>query len=154
MSLTSCLVRLLHSISKAKWLRPCRLTCNFSRKRPDIPTFITTLGVALRSLDKLEAAVACYKRALAYGPDAGNVYSNLGNSLRELARFDEAGIAHKRAIELSEESASAIYNAGLVDRGLYLGVAAMEKHDCALKIDPDYVDCHWDRSLVHLLNGN
>jgi len=105
-------------------------------------------------LDKLEAAVACHKRALVYGLDAGNVYSNLGNSLRELARFDEAEIAHKRAVELSEESASAIQNAGLVDRDLCRDAAAMEKYDRALKIDPDYVDCHWDRSLVHLRNRN
>ena len=78
----------------------------------------------------------------------------MGNSLRELARFDEAEIAHKRAVELSEESASAIQNAGLVDRDLCRDAAAMDRYDRGLKIDPDYVDCHWDRLLVHLRNGN
>jgi Flp pilus assembly protein TadD len=48
------------------------------------------MGVALRAEGKLEAAVACYRRALVLKPNNAGVYSNMGNALRELGRIEIA----------------------------------------------------------------
>jgi hypothetical protein len=40
-----------------------------------------------------------------------------------------------------------------VDRDLCRDDIALQKYDQALEIDPDYVDCHWDRALILLRNG-
>ena len=139
---------------QGKMVEAVRAYAQILSKEPRHPDIYNNLGVALRTLGKLEAAVACYRRALAYGQEAANVYSNLGNALRELARFEEAEAAHGRSVKLDAASPSGIYNGALVDRDLCRDDVAMKKYDQALEIDPDYVDCHGDRSLLLLRNGN
>ena len=66
------------------------------------------MGVALRSMGKLEAAVACYDRALALEPANAGMHSNQGNALRDLGRYVPAATHHREAVRLAPRSAEAL----------------------------------------------
>lgn len=121
---------------------------------PDSADAWNNLGVALRTMKRLEAAVACYRRVLAITPDKASTHSNLGNALRELGRIDESVEAHRRAITLAPDSPDAVYNLGLALRDQGHNADAIQCFDKTLAAKPDYVDCLWDRSLSQLLLGD
>ena len=49
----------------------------------------------------MDAAIKCYKNALAIKPDYSDAYANRGNVLKDLKRMDEALSSYESAIALS-----------------------------------------------------
>ena len=58
-------------------------------------------GAALRSIDRVDQAVAEYRLAIALRPTSGNAWYNLANGLKGQGKFDDAVPAYERAIEYS-----------------------------------------------------
>ena len=112
------------------------------------------MGVALRSMGKPEAAVACYDRALAFNPASAGTHSNLGNTLRELGRYALAATHHREAVKLAPQSAEAFYNLGLVLRDVGQLDDALTCFEKCLAIRSDHPDCLWDRALTLLMMGD
>ena len=71
-----------------------------------------SLGNALRSQGKLEAAVDEYKKAIELKPNDAESYSNLGNTLRILGKPDEAIAELQAAIRLNPKYCATHLNLG------------------------------------------
>lgn len=56
---------------------------------------------------KLDAAIACYRRAIAAQPQFPEAYNNLGNALREAGRTEEAVSCYTACIHLQVAAAQA-----------------------------------------------
>src|SRR5215471_2192016 len=84
------------------------------RIKPDFAEAHNALGTALVQLDKLDAAVASYGRALALRPDIAELHNNFGWALRKQGRLEEAEAACRRAIAIAPSYAEAHGNLGQV----------------------------------------
>lgn len=112
------------------------------------------IGVALRSLGKADAGVACLKRGVALKPEDAGARSNLGNALRAAGRLEEARDSHLAAIERDPATGSFVYNLGLTLRDLGDFDGALERFDAAEALGYAPPDLKWDRALALLLRGD
>ncbi len=64
------------------------------------------LGFVLQELGQTDAAVACYRRAIALAPDLAQAYVNLAGALHEQRDLPESLAAIRRAIELQPSDAT------------------------------------------------
>lgn len=124
------------------------------RAAPYVLDAYNNLGVALRTQKRPEAAIACYRRAIAIDSRHAASYSNLGNAFRDLARYEEAVAAHRQAWALNPDGRDTMYNLALALRDLGAmdeSLALMEK----ILIDhPDHHECRWDRAISYLQMGD
>jgi len=74
---------------------------------PDCAEAHNALGNALVRMNKLDAAVVSYGRALALRPDMAEAYDNLSRTLRKQGRLEEAEAACRRAIAIAPNYAKA-----------------------------------------------
>jgi tetratricopeptide (TPR) repeat protein len=78
---------------------------------PDSAALHHHLGLSLRALGRLEAAIASFERALALESSASS-FGCLGNALRAAGRAEEAVTAHTRSVELDPTVAESWSNLG------------------------------------------
>jgi tetratricopeptide (TPR) repeat protein len=112
------------------------------------------IGVALRSLGRVDAGVACLRRGIALKPDDAGALSNLGNALRAAGRLDEARKSHLAAIANDPSVGSFVYNLGLVLRDLGDFDGAIDRFDAAEAMGYEPAELKWDRALALLLRGD
>ncbi len=112
------------------------------------------VGVALRTLGRIDAGVACLTRGVSLKPGDAGALSNLGNALRAAGRLDEARDSHLAAIEIDPNTGSFVYNLGLVLRDLGDLDGAIERFDAAEAMGYASAELKWDRALAFLLRGD
>lgn len=112
------------------------------------------LGVLLRSIGQIDAAVICLSRGVSLTRGDGPAWSNLGNALRAANRLEEARHAQETAIDLSPGAAQIHYNLGLVYRDLGDLDAAQHSFRRAELLGYEKPDLAWDRALTLLLAGD
>ncbi|HEY1720158.1 MAG TPA: FkbM family methyltransferase [Magnetospirillaceae bacterium] len=112
------------------------------------------LGVALRSVDRMAAAEAAYRRALLLLPGHPGNLSNLANLLRERGKLAEADALHRQALAIKPSDPRLIYNAGLVPRDDHRAADAQTMFERTLAIEPNNIECQWDRALILLQQGD
>lgn len=83
-------------------------------KRNDVPDFFNNLGLCLRAQNRLEEAVAEYRKALDLHPAYAPAWSNLGLDLHKLGHLDAALDAFNRALALDASLTQARFNRALV----------------------------------------
>ncbi len=83
-------------------------------KRSDVPDFYNNLGLCLRAQNRLEEAVAEYRKALDLHPAYAPAWSNLGLDLHKLGHLDEALDAFNRALVLDANLMQARFSRALV----------------------------------------
>ncbi len=83
-------------------------------KRGDVPDFYNNLGLCLRAQNRLEEAVAEYRKALDLHPAYAPAWSNLGLDLHKLGHLDEALDAFNRALVLDANLMQARFSRALV----------------------------------------
>jgi len=71
------------------------------------------LGIVYESMEQLEKALACYRKALVLGADVPDLYEKEGNVLLKLSRIDEAKKSFRMAFEFSKKI-SYLFHVGLV----------------------------------------
>jgi predicted O-linked N-acetylglucosamine transferase (SPINDLY family) len=77
---------------------------------PDSPTVHCNLGVAYQALNRMDEAIACYRRAIALKPVLAIAHSNLGLALNAIGQFDQAAGVLRNALDLDPSDVGA-YNA-------------------------------------------
>ena len=97
----------------------------------------SNLGNAHRDARRYDAALQCYRRAIAIAPDFVEGHFNLGNVLSDLYRFEEAAGSYYRAIELRPAYADALFNLGNTLDALEQGEAALDAYRRALLANPE-----------------
>jgi tetratricopeptide (TPR) repeat protein len=96
----------------------------------------------LRDKGQLDAAIACYDKAIELDPKYAAAHTNLGIVLRDKGQLDAAIACWKKAIELDPKLASAHGNLGnaLKDKGQL--DAAIACHRKVIELDPKLVVAH------------
>jgi Flp pilus assembly protein TadD len=112
------------------------------------------MGVALRTVGQVDAAVASLFRGVALKTDDPGARSNLGNALRAAGRFGEAASHHLAAVDMAPGDGAFEYNLGLVRRDLGELDAALTCFKNAEAKGYEKPDLHWDRALTRLLEGD
>jgi len=114
----------------------------------------STLGVLLRRAGKLDAAVACHSRGVAFDPGHAGIWSNLGNVLVDLGRYDEAIAAHRQSCELASGTVTSWFNLAIALRKGGLFAETLMALDRGLALDPGNASLQWERSLTALQMGD
>lgn len=96
------------------------------------------LGLTLRQLDELDAALAQFDTLLARDPENAAAWLNRGLVLQHRKRWDEARAAYRRAAELREGYAAAWYNLGKLEARLERYPDAAAAYARALEKDPQH----------------
>ncbi|MBD2605095.1 tetratricopeptide repeat protein [Scytonema hofmannii FACHB-248] len=95
------------------------------------------LGLALYYQNKLDQAIAAYRKAIQLNPNNAAAYNNLGIALGEQKKLDEAIVAYRKAIQLNPNNANAYNNLGTAlgeQKKLDQAIAAFRK---ALQLNPN-----------------
>lgn len=82
----------------------------------------------------------------------GTVFYNIGVVLKEKGAVGEAETNFLKCIEIDPDFSDAYYNLGC----LYFGsdfIKSVFYFDRAITINPNYVDAHWNKSILLLKNG-
>ena len=90
----------------------------------------------------MDAALACFGRALELKPDYAEAHSNLGVAFKDQGKVDEAIACYRRALELKPDFAEAHSNLGVAfkDQGKLDEALACFRR--ALELKPDYAAAH------------
>jgi tetratricopeptide (TPR) repeat protein len=108
---------------------------------------LNNLGVAYKELDRLQEAMACYRRALAAKPTHVEAHNNLGLALMEAGQVSEAIASLEQALSLQPGYQAARYNLGIAclwagreDRAVaLLQDVARAKHDHRGRVSDSFV---------------
>lgn len=131
-----------------------QLFAELARDFPFHPLPHANLGMMLRRLGKLEAAVASYQRALALAPDNAGILSSLGNALRALGRLAEAEKLQARAMTLAPRERAIRYNYALTLRDMGRVSEALRLFSALNQEDPDDAEVAWDLAITQLQLGD
>jgi predicted O-linked N-acetylglucosamine transferase (SPINDLY family) len=109
-------------------------------KAPDYFDAHLMLGDVLAELQRHDAAIASYDRALQIKPDNTEALYNRGNSLLHLNRNEEAAASYDRALASTPDHVYALYNHGNALLGLGRREEAIASYDQALAVAPGYAE--------------
>ncbi|PSB19081.1 tetratricopeptide repeat protein [Phormidesmis priestleyi ULC007] len=108
------------------------------------PTYYVNLGTELRASQKLEAAIAAYRKAIQIDFRNVQAYQGLGSTLYDQGRLEEAIATYGRAVQISVDNAEAycgLGNALLEQKRPEEAIAAYHR---AIQINP---------TLTHAYSG-
>jgi RNA polymerase sigma factor (TIGR02999 family) len=103
-----------------------------------------TGAMLLRPTDQMDAAIACFRKAIELDPKYAKAHFNLGITLFKQGKLDEAIACYRQAIKLDPKFAWAHNNLGNV---LYRKVRLDEAITCyrrAIELDPKYALAHYN----------
>jgi protein O-GlcNAc transferase len=103
---------------------------------PEDPAIPFHRALALKALERVDDAAACYERALALAPGLADAHVNLGNLRRGQGRLDDARACYERAIQAAPDHVGAHNNFGTVLAELGDPEAAVAAHRRALALNP------------------
>ena len=106
------------------------------------------LGVAQKSVGRLDEAVASYRRAISLKPDYVEAHYNLGNALKQLGRLEGAAQSYRRAVQLKPDHAEAHYSLGVVLQNLDQLDGAVASYRRALQLKPDNAEAHYNLGSI------
>jgi tetratricopeptide (TPR) repeat protein len=110
--------------------------------RPGSPGAHFNLGQALHRQDRVEEAIACFRKALALEPKYFVAHVYLGYVLQENGRVEEAIACYRQALALNPNHAMTHNNLGNALRGkgkVDEGIACLRR---AIELDPAYAGAH------------
>jgi Flp pilus assembly protein TadD/SAM-dependent methyltransferase len=106
---------------------------------PDLRSILAQ-AVEHHQAGQLDAAIACYRQALAFDPDLASAHYNLGNALCALGKLEEAEASYRRVLALKPNLAVAHNNLGALLLGQDRLDEAVACHRAALALQPDYAE--------------
>jgi Flp pilus assembly protein TadD len=125
-----------------------------AREFPAHPLPHANLGMMLRRLGHLDAAVASYQRALALAPDNPGILSSLGNALRALGRLSEAEKLQSRAVAMAPDDRAMRYNHALTLRDMRKLQESLRLLTILNQEKPDDPEVAWDLAITQLQLGD
>ena len=110
--------------------------------QPDFPEAHNNLGIVLKELGDIDAAIDSYNNALQLDPKYADAYNNLGNALKDKSDLDAAIDSYTNAIEHKLNFPDAHNNLGicLKEQGELAAAVACFKN--ALQLQPNYPEAH------------
>jgi tetratricopeptide (TPR) repeat protein len=120
---------------------------------PDFASAHNNLGVTLAGTDP-EAAIACFRRAIARDAGLADPHYNLAKALRGLGRLDEAIDHYRAALALQPGLAAAHNNLGIALQQQNRLDEAIAAYRAALEIAPALADAHYNLGTALLTAGD
>ncbi|QLE56662.1 tetratricopeptide repeat protein [Nostoc sp. TCL26-01] len=111
------------------------------------------LGVDLYNQNKLNEAIAEYRKAIELDPNFALAHVNLGVALKAQGKLDEAITAYRQAIKIDPNSRNAHYNLGISLKAQGKLDEAIAAYRQAIKIDPNYVNAHHNLGITLKAQG-
>ncbi|MEI9803252.1 MAG: tetratricopeptide repeat-containing glycosyltransferase family protein [Pseudolabrys sp.] len=111
------------------------------------------LGVILRTANRPQESLPCYRRALQGSPKHPAAWTNLGNAYKDIGRTEMAISCHRRAIAVQPDSGELHHNLGIALMAARRYEDAVAAYSRALLLNPKLDDVRWDRSLALLGAG-
>ncbi len=111
-------------------------------------------AVVLQNANRLDDAVAAYRRAVRLKPNYREAFENLGVALADTGDLKAAKSAYENAIRLGDTSAIARHNFGALARDLGDFDSAEENLERALTLNPAYPDAHLKLVQTRLAHGD
>jgi predicted TPR repeat methyltransferase len=111
-------------------------------------------GSTLLNLNRLEEAIASFRRALSINPQLAPAHNNLGVALKHLGKLDEAAESYRTALRLAAGYAPAHHNLG---EALYRRGQVAEAKACfenALAIDAGLFQSHMNLGNILADSGD
>ena len=115
----------------------------------DISTAYYGLGLAYTGLEKFEAAVAAYQRAIAVVPNRAHTHAALASVYTNMHRYAEALDAYKVAVGLDPNDEMIHHQLGNVYSKRGEHSAAMQHHQRAIAIAPEFAAAHYQLGLLY-----
>jgi Flp pilus assembly protein TadD len=123
------------------------------QRSPSEGVLALTEGRARRALDETEAAMVCFRQAIALNPDLVQAYQNLAEIERTLGLSYQAETSYRRAMVLMPQNATAHNNAGILlfETGDLSGALAAFR--TALALDPADAQLYVNLSVAFNVAG-
>ncbi len=112
-----------------------------------------SLGFELQSQDKIDEAIAHYRKAIELEPDYILGLNNLGNALKLQGKFDEAVSYFHHALEVKPNSSKTHNNLGVTLMSQDKLDEAVVHLRRAISIKPSYIDAHYNLANALQLQG-
>jgi protein O-mannosyl-transferase len=125
----------------------------YLRARPNDGRVLTRLGIAFIATDRLEDAIAAFRRAAAAEPADPDAQLNLASALDDHKDFQEALGHAQRALALRPANAQTHHLVGRLLAQLGRFEEARTHLDRALQIDPGNVDAKEDLGRLQAVTG-
>lgn len=106
-------------------------------------------GLASAGLEKFDAAIAGYMRALAIEPAWAHVHAALGSAYANTHRYEEALVAYTRAIEIQPDDAMIHHHLGNVYSQQGKRAEAMHHQRRALELAPALAGAHYQLGRLY-----
>jgi tetratricopeptide (TPR) repeat protein len=116
--------------------------------RPEFAEAYVLRGRCKKYQHGYDAALDDFKKATELEVELGEAWRNLGNAHLALNHREEMIVAFDKCVSLMPSSALAINNRGYAHYTIGDYDAALADHDYALKLDPNYAEAHFDRSMT------
>lgn len=120
---------------------------------PDTVNAHYNLGVLLHEQDAFEAAEGAFREAIRLEPGHIEASYNLGISIDKQHRTREAVEVYETMLALAPSHADLRNNLGLALQDLGDLRRALDYFGRAIAIDPNHGEAHFNRAVVHLLQG-
>ncbi len=116
-------------------------------KVPD-PTYLTTLGTALRGQGRRDEALQVFDKAVQLKPDDAELWSILGNALVEAGRLPDALLCFRHTLSLDPRRGDAAFKAGHILHGMEQFEEALVLLNRSAELQPDHVPTLQARAVV------
>ena len=107
------------------------------------------LGLASAGLEKFDAAIAAYNRALAIAPDWAHIHAALGSAYANTHRYEEALTAYNIAVELQPDDAMIHHHLGNVYSKRGKRDKAMRHQLRAIALAPALASAHYQLGRLY-----
>jgi tetratricopeptide (TPR) repeat protein len=125
-------------------------------KNPRNPDAIHLLGLIAHQRGKHEEAINLIKKAIEINKNAA-YYGNLGMVYDAVNEDEKSEKAFETALNIDKEYPNAYlanYNLGVFLKDRKEFKEALKHYEEAIKLNPNFAEAHWNRSLILLTSGN
>lgn len=123
-------------------------------RKADFPESYLNLGNVLKALGRFEESIYILTKMIAMNPNYAEAYNNRANGLKKLGKIEQAIEDYNRAIEIKSDYHEALNNRANLRKDLGLYDLAMQDYNQALTLNSEYISCHWNKSLLLILQGD
>ena len=121
---------------------------------PDNLQILNSMGVNLLEIGQEKGALEYFIQCIRIGETNAILYNNAGLASYKMNRFNESINYFDLCIKNAPTTGYFYSNRGLSFQALKKFNLAMEDFNKCISLDPEYPESYWNKSLLHLLQGN
>jgi predicted O-linked N-acetylglucosamine transferase (SPINDLY family) len=116
--------------------------------KPDQPTILLNLGVALSQVKQFSDALDCFSKAIKFETNNALAYYSQGLMYRHLNQYDNALNSYKNALKINPSYADALNGIGRIYHIKKEYYHAINYYDQAINSQPNYAEVFYNKAMV------